>query len=592
MTATLYLNLEDDIAKIVTKLKREKAVEIVLVCPKRSFLFSDSINLRLLKKKVDLLGKNVAILTMDEQGQAYAKQAGFVLKHMPRPRRLGSFSDIRPTRRMRPVLDEEDEMSEQPTFAQKIKKAVAQTIAPVIRPTIAPAISPAIAPAIRSSGIPTRKPVAAKPASQTRRVIKSKTSLSVSVAKSPVATVRGPDNVYTDPVAGSGKPAKNKKSRSRKGTAWIVSFVGLCLILLLVLILFVLPSADVTVYGKSQTIGRDIDMNLDSKVAKPDAASLAMPAVPFDETPEATITIQTTGKKEIGSKAEGQVAIYNLTGQAMNLKASTTVLSIGTKNYQFTEDQNNIKPATSASDDKNATIARVIAQDGGESFNAPSATRLEITNQAFGAQPQRLFAKASTQIIGGNSRFISVVSDDDIKNGQGQLKDKLLQQVKDKLKQQNLILLDDASTLTTNEFTPDKISGTESPTVTVSGKLRITGLAFDESALREILRNRISNSLAPGRKLQPVESDTITYKVKSINVEAGTLALSLHYESQAKISLDSTNLSSKILGKSKQETTEILLSNEAIDKVEILLHPSWQQNTPLFKGKINLTVKE
>jgi hypothetical protein len=567
MPATLYLNLEDDINKIVAQLKREKSDEIVLVCPKGSFLFSDSINLRLLKKKIDLLGKKVAILTMDQQGQSYAKESGFELKHMPRQRQPGAFSDIRPARRIRPVATRgENQIAESATFTEKIKKAVARTVSPAA-------------------------PISAAAPLKPSRVLKAKRAVAVSVAKSPVAIVRGPDNVYSQPAA-SEKTSPNKTRRSRRGTAWIVSFVGLCLILLLVLTLFVLPSADVTVYGKSQTIARDIDINLDSKVEKPDAASLAMPAVPFDETPDASLTIETSGKKEIGSKAEGQVAIYNLTGQPMNLKATTTVLSIGTKNYLFTEDQNNIKPAASASDDKNATIARVVAQDGGESFNAPAETRLEITNQAFGAQPQRLFAKAATQIIGGNSRFISVVSDDDIKNAQQQLKDKLLQQVKDKLKEQNLILLDDASTLTTNAFTPDKPSGTESPTVTVSGSLRITGLAFDESALKEIIRNRISNALTPGRKLQSPESDIITYKVKSMDVTAGTLALSLHYESQAKIALDPTNLSSKILGKSKQAASEILLSNEAIEKVEISLHPSWQQNTPLFKGKINLTVKE
>lgn len=573
MTATLYLNLEDDITKIVAKLRREKASDIVLVCPKRSFLFSDSINLRLLKKKVDLLGKSVSILTMDEQGQSYAKQAGFALKHMPKPRHPGSFSDIRPSR--------------------KLHSAVIPELVAVPEEEV-------VLPAVRKVKTPVK--------TFTKKVLKPKLVAPVMVVKSPVATVRGPDNIYIEPEPEVGpeedptenfapsrlksKKAKVRKPRSRKATAWIVSFVGFCLVLLLVLVLFVLPRADITVYGKSQTIARDVDINLDTKVKTPDAASLAMPAVPFDETPNATVTLETTGKKEIGSKAEGQVAIYNLTGQPLSLKASTTILTIGTKTYQFLEDQNNIKPAASATDDKSATIARVIAKDGGESFNAPSQTRMEITNQAFGAQPQRLFAKASTQIVGGNSRFISVVSDEDIKNGQDQLKQKLLDQVKDKLKQQNLILLDDASTMTVNQFIPDKVSGTESPTITVQGQLRITGLAFDESVLRDILRNRISNSLASGRKLQAAESDTVSYKVKSMDVQAGTLALALHYESQAKLALDSSSLSTKIVGKSKQEASEILLSNEAIEKVEILLYPSFQRNIPLFKGKINIKVTE
>jgi hypothetical protein len=167
-----------------------------------------------------------------------------------------------------------------------------------------------------------------------------------------------------------------------------------------------------------------------------------------------------------------------------------------------------------------------------------------------------------------------------------------LQTVKDKLKQQNLILLDDASSLTVNDFVPDKTSGTESPTVTVSGSLRITGLAFNEDDLKNIIRQRISNSLATGRQLQGADQDKITYKVKNYDLNAGTMSLSLHYESQAKISLEANSLSTKILGKTRQQVSEILLSNDAIDRVEISLHPSWQQNTPLFKRKIHIKVQE
>src|SRR6185503_14608799 len=95
MLKTIYLNLEDDIAKIAAKIKREKADEVVLVFPKKSFLFSDSINVRLLKKQLEPLGKKVSILTMDEMGQMYAKEAGFDLKFLPKSPRPGQFSDIR-----------------------------------------------------------------------------------------------------------------------------------------------------------------------------------------------------------------------------------------------------------------------------------------------------------------------------------------------------------------------------------------------------------------------------------------------------------------------------------------------------------------
>src|SRR6266700_2548715 len=92
---SIYINLEDDVSKIVTRLKHQFAKQVVLVCPKRSFLFSDSVNLKLLKKQTDLLGKEVFILTMDEKGQMYAKDAGFQLKFLPKAGGTRALSDIK-----------------------------------------------------------------------------------------------------------------------------------------------------------------------------------------------------------------------------------------------------------------------------------------------------------------------------------------------------------------------------------------------------------------------------------------------------------------------------------------------------------------
>jgi len=104
MVKSIYLNLEDDVAHISAKLKRALGDELVLVVPKKSQLFSDSINLRLLKKQADLLGKKVAIMTMDEAGQMYAKEAGFALKHLAKSVGTKRPDDIRKApRRVEPV---------------------------------------------------------------------------------------------------------------------------------------------------------------------------------------------------------------------------------------------------------------------------------------------------------------------------------------------------------------------------------------------------------------------------------------------------------------------------------------------------------
>ena len=94
MIPSVYINLEDDVAKVVARIKKTPGGELVLVCPKRCQLFPDSINLRLLKKQTDLLKKQIFILTMDERGQVFAKEAGFALKFLPKAKPKAGVSDI------------------------------------------------------------------------------------------------------------------------------------------------------------------------------------------------------------------------------------------------------------------------------------------------------------------------------------------------------------------------------------------------------------------------------------------------------------------------------------------------------------------
>src|SRR3989344_4695865 len=96
---SVYINLDDDVSKITARLKHLFAKQVVLVCPKRCFLFSDSINLRLLKKQAEVLDKELFILTMDEKGQLYAKEAGFKLKFLPKARPSKAFSDVKFSKR-------------------------------------------------------------------------------------------------------------------------------------------------------------------------------------------------------------------------------------------------------------------------------------------------------------------------------------------------------------------------------------------------------------------------------------------------------------------------------------------------------------
>lgn len=567
MAKTIYLNLEDDVTKVVNKLKRESGAEAVLVFPKKSFIFSDSINLRLLKKQVDMTGKKVSILTMDERGQNYALEAGFELKRMPTKTQSSSFSDIRPRTSSVPRSITSAVAAATPTPKPLRTRKIAPPVAPV--PRVAPLLKPKKA--STSSTITTRP----------------RPSVNASIETRFPRPVRATDNVYIPADSKVTQPVKRKSYR-----AYVVGFIALSLVIILLLVLVVLPSASVVVFAKSQTVARDLDVMADVNNQTPDSAKLAIPAVAVDENQTIVDTFQTNGKKELGSKAEGRVTLYNLTGSPMALKASTTTLKVGDKTYYFKEDQANVRALTSASNDTNATVADIVAAEGGESFNVPAGTRVEISNQAFGSQPQRLYAKTVTQVVGGNSRFVSAISKEDLENAQKELTKRVVDGINANLAGSNAKLVEGAYNISVTSFIADKAEGTESQSFAAELRVVVTGLAFDEAGLKSMIRQRLLTSLGAGKSLQEVEKDSVIYRIKNLDVQNGLMQLAIHYESNAKPNIQPNDLKNKLTAKSKQEASDLILSNPDIDRVEITVQPVWQSSLPRFAGKINLEVKE
>jgi hypothetical protein len=561
MAKTIYLNLEDDVNKVAAKLKREKSDEVVLVFPKKSFIFSDSINLRLLKKQVDMLGKSVSILTMDERGQTFAQEAGFELKRLPAKSRSTSFSDIRPR-------------------TARVPKSVAAAAAAVSTAAAVVSSVPARAKAVVEEALPRR----ATRSSTAHRVKKNIRPANIHTELPPVIAK---DNVFMPADSKVTRPKRRKSYR-----AYVVGFIALSLIIILLLVLVVLPSATLVVFAKSQTVARDIDITADVKAQIAESSKLTDPAVAVDQNQTMAETIAVNGKKEVGNKAEGRVAIYNLTGSPMALKAGTTTLTVGTKTYVFKQDQGNVKALTSASNDSNATVADIIATEGGESFNVPAGTRVEITNQAFGSQPQRLYAKTVTQVIGGNSRFISVVSREDIDNAQKELTKRVIDSINANLAGSGVKLVEGAYNVNVISFIADKPEGTEAQSFTAELKVQVTGLAFDETVLKNMIRQRLLTSMGAGKNLQEPEKDSVIYRIKNLDVQNGLMQLSLHYESKAKPNIEVDDLKNKIAGKSKQTASDLILANPDVDRVEITVQPAWQSSLPRFGSKIHLEVKE
>lgn len=573
MIPSIYINLEDDVSKIVTRIKKERASELVLVCPKRCFLFNDSINLRLLKKQVDLLNKKVFILTMDDKGQLFAKEAGFELKNLPKVVNRGVFSDIgRRPQIKRPQSVQETEAGSENVLTKTMSglKNLAMGI----------------------SSEQNVQPEKTKPSLNSHIHKKSDPGDVADNYKSQVN-----ENIFPTELQNSYKPVKDKKHFSKV----LAVFLVLALIVASTVIFLVLPQASVAIYPKTQSLTRDLPEVLASPfITEINPSRLAIPAAIIDRTVNAEIKFQSQGKKDVGNKASGSVVIYNFTGSPLNLRAKTTILTLNNKNYTLLSDVLGLKPTkyknaqTREIDESSlAPAVNIEAAEGGESYNVPAGTRIEVTNQVFGSNPQLLYGKVNAAISGGTSRYLSIISQNDINSAKEQLARQVYADLSTEIAKQVLVIDEKAFELVNPQFTFDHEVGTETPEFTGKISAQALGLAYNPGEMEDLVLKRIRQSLAADSKINIKLFSPLKLNLKSLNLASSTMVFEVHFDGLAVADTEGfEGLAEKIKGKSQEEAINIIKSLGEVDKVEITLTPSWMKWLPWLSNKISVNIND
>lgn len=547
---TIYINLEDDVSKIVTRIKKQKSQEVVLVCPKRSFIFNDSINLRLLKKQVDLIGVQTWILTMDLKGQLYAKEAGFGLKFLPKITASKGFSDVKLNKFNKEKNNFTKTKNNTEPETQYLEKQIHEK---------------------NENTNPDKKTKA--------RILQN-----IMVSE---------HELTNDPHL---QNFKNKFKQSK--LKYLIVFPILILAILISTLLFVLPRAEIVIFPKTENITRGMEITAGINIPNSDALKLVVPAKRFSETLELTDKFQSQGKKEVGNKSSGMVNIYNFTSSPLNLKANTTVLQVGGKIYKLSQDALQIKPTlyknSSTKEVDESTLVgpfEVVAEQGGESYNLPASTRLEVTNQVFGSRPQLLYAKAFTAISGGTSRYLSLVSDTDLVTSQKALMEKAIKQINSKFSSESLVVLENAFKSEILEFKTDKPAGSESPSFEAIIKTKISGILVNENEINNMVYERISQTLSNNKTLS---KKTGIIKIQSVkpDFDSGLLLITIHYQGDLVYKVDLTDIKSKLTSKKPENANEIITKNNEIGKIDIVLSPKWQKNLPILENNIKISVSE
>ncbi len=363
--------------------------------------------------------------------------------------------------------------------------------------------------------------------------------------------------------------------------------------------IFVLPEADITVHALSTNYSNDIPITLSGSATQPDSQKLVLPTTLIDTDKTFSQDFSATGQANAGTQARGTVQIYNFTGKILKFKASTTTFTASNgQQYVLTTDISGITPTKYLSGTSNPDPASltapvaIIAKLGGDDGNLPAGTRLEM-HTVLGDLPATLYAATPDGLDGGSSRQQTQVSDQDLQNAKTTLTANLLQSVQQDLAAKNLTTLAAVSQIQTTSITFDKNAGDAVAAFHGSITAHIKALAYNPSDLQQLLEDRVKLTMPTqnqtddlqfsGESMSNITANQVDYQ----NLAANML---IHFQATVAPLLDAASLKPQLIGKDAIEIKEILLDNPNVQSLEVGFKPFWVTTVPKYSKKVNISV--
>ncbi len=532
----LYLEIDEEITSVIDRLKKTAETEVHLVVPKEAALLQSIVNLKLLKRQADTLGKEIQIITHDKVGRNLAEQVG-----------IQSVSKI----------------------GEQAKK------------TVQVAAEPA-----NEIKFKEKEPVV----QETKEVVFKKGSVlgGEDPLEEPAKEIKPVKPVNTD-----SKGVQKKKMSEllpkfpHKKFLIIASAVGL--VLLIFLYIFI-PMANITLKVAAEQRGMKADFTIDKNTNTVDNSSQKIPGDLISVNKTETKTYQATGKKNIGSQASGTITVQNTYSTVSQTLVAGTRFEANGLVFRTQSDVN--VPGYSDSGGGNITAGSanvsVLADSPGDQYNI-SSSDFRIPAFAGTAEYDKMTGTSAGQMSGGTTKNVNVVTDSDISNASnsfaGDAKTDVQKDGQDKMKSGETIN-DKAQKTQVGSITASKNAGDEADNFTLSANVSYKALAYKKDDLNKLVYNNLKSQTGPGKQILEDKLDNVDVTINDVNLDQGTIsgeaAASVHLGTK----IDQNQVKTEISGESAQKAKDYLAGLDGVDSVDMKFFPSFLKSIPRIKSHI------
>lgn len=551
----VYIDVDDEITSIIDKVDNSAGKVVALVLPKRAASLQSTVNMKLLKRSADTAGKNVVLITSEQALMPLAGAAGL---HVAKN------------------LQSAPEIPDAPTGAVPGKAAGLEE-APTEVPDAAQEDVPQKFDYSRPIGA-----LASRYEAENPETIDLDDEEDGSVA------------AKTGGAAAAAAKAKNRVKVPNFDRFRMMLGLGgaalIALIVFIILALFVLPKATITLTTASEPVNANFTLNASDK-ATLDPANGTLPSKleTTDQTGSQQVTA--TGQQNNGDKATGSVTMTTCAtspGQVNNVPAGTGVSTNGLT--YITQ--------------KDANFGFAGACNGGAGFkfqsNSVSITAVQpgskYNTSINGASVSNSNATADGSASGGTDDIVTVLSQSDVDSAKNKLTsnngDQFTKDFEKKLSDQGEYVL--TSTLKAGDAsitaTPDV--GQPASTATVNIKITYTVLTVRKDDLEQVIQAKLSDQVDKSKqKLSDsfMNDASITVQGQS---SPTSVSLLVNEDTTAVPIIDTANVKKISEGKKAGDIKTAINAWPGVESVDVKLSPFWVSKVPTKSSKITVILKE
>lgn len=546
---TIYIDAEDEITTIIDKVRSSNTKVVALVLPKRSSTLQSIVNLKLLKRTGEQAKKNLVLITSDKN---LLPMAGSVGLHVAK------------TLQTKPVVPSAPKLN---TTAITVDDEAAANIEPEVEAD--PAIDPTT------------------PIGQLAGQLATEETIELDNVSPAETKLAGVDT----------KKAKKLKIPDFDRFRLLV-FGGIGLLILLIVggifALVILPKAKVVIKTDTTSINTNLLVTASTDTKAVSIKDLAVPATSKQLKKTGSEKVPATGQRNDGTKASGTMTITNCSADVANLPAGTT-FSSGSFNFLSNEavavpkSSYSITPGGFVCDGNGSKSVGVTAQNGGDTYN------LGARPYQIAGSPTNLSAKGS-DMKGGTSKLVQVVSQADINNARQKVIDKLTSAAAGELKAQfaseKAFVL--ADTITAGEPVVVSNPNLNEPSTEVNVSVTVTFgvLGVKQDDLKQLVVADVNKHIDPSK--QVIQDDGLGQAVIGAVEKKSDTAARFEFKSLtvAGPQLDSDGIKKQIAGKKKGDALRVIQSRPGIKDVKITYSPFWVYSTPKQTSHITVIFEQ